>query len=83
VGQPARLNPSYFDVSTLGYIVSIYDYCLDDPDDHISDEVGNITLILLLTNLNRSSSGYFAYDLELLCLLAVASILSSVISCAR
>jgi hypothetical protein len=64
-------------------MVGIHDYCLDDPDDRISDEVGNITPILLLTNPNRSSSGYFAYDSEPLCLLAVASILSSAISRAR
>jgi hypothetical protein len=83
VGQPARPNPSYFHVSTLGYMVGIHDYCLDDPEYRISYEVGNMTPTLLLTNLNRSSNGYFAYDSEPLYLLAVASILSSAVSRTR
>ena len=83
MGQPARPNPSYFDVSTLGYMVGIHDYCLDNPEYRISHEVGNMTPTLLLANLNRSSNGYFAYDSEPLYLLAAASILSSAVSRTR
>jgi hypothetical protein len=83
VGQPARPNPSNFDVSTLGYMVGIHDYCLDDPEYRISYKVGNMTPTLLLTNLNRGSNGYSAYDSEPLYLLAVASILSSAMSRTR
>jgi hypothetical protein len=61
-------------------MVSMHNYYLNGPKYRISYKVGNITLTLLLANLNRSSNVYFAYDLELLYLLATASILSLAIS---